>query len=146
MFCFSISTSKEPLYNAINILPKIGFRSGPLITDEKPYYFFPISKSVKFPYITQSKLTQNDGTLIKNISCDPIFINRGCEPLFHHPILLLIFNYHKLKTQLQPNKKYRMSNPFLFFMNWGSFSNREKRLLGIVMGFMWLNRDKHGWY
>ena len=63
-----------------------------------------------------------------NISCDPIFINRGCEPLFHYPILLLIFQVPHLKTQLQPNKTLQNCKSVPIFIIWGSFSNREKRL------------------
>ena len=36
------------------LLPKIGFRSGPLKTGEK-HVFFSISKSIEFPYTTQLK-------------------------------------------------------------------------------------------
>ena len=34
-------------------MPKIGFGSGSLLTYEKTLIFFPISKSIKFPYLAQ---------------------------------------------------------------------------------------------
>ena len=59
------------IYSAIKIMPKNGFRSGPLTINQNPEYkklhfvfFFPISNSLRFQYIVQLKYCQNQGTLI----------------------------------------------------------------------------------
>ena len=48
-----------------------------------------------------------------------IFIKRGLNPLFHHPVLLLILICHNSESNCA-----RQKSPI-----WGSFSNRKKGLL-----------------
>ena len=68
------------------------------------------------------------GPLIESLQVarwQSIFINRGLNPLFHDPILLLILNYH-IKNPIVPNhkKRKRHTNPICFI--WVRFSNRRR--------------------
>ena len=76
--------------------------------------FFYILKSIKFPDATQLNYypTWWDPNK-KHIICDPTFINSGCEPWISSSYSPFDFQFPQLNTQLQPNKKYRIANPFL---------------------------------
>ena len=44
-----------------------------------------------------------------------IFINRGLNPLFHHPVLLLIFNYHNSESNCAQPKRTEVPHQSYFF-------------------------------
>ena len=54
-----------------------------------------------------------------------IFINKGLNPLFHHPVLLLILNYHNSESNCAQPKTNGSATPILFFFIWGSFRNKK---------------------
>ena len=93
---------------------------------------FSISISIRFPYITQLTYCQIfqrwwDPNKKKNIRCDPIFIG-GVN---HHFIILLSywFSITTIKNAIVTRQKIQNCKSVPIFINWGSFSNREKKLI-----------------
>ena len=87
------------------------------------------------PHIPMKSLIVRIENKAKLVRWDPkktsrwqsMFINRGLNPSFHHPVLLLILNCHnKASNCAQPKKTEVPHQSYFFYL--GSFSSRKKGL------------------
>ena len=92
------------------------------------FFFFRFRSQLNFLMQRNENITQNDGTLIKSIICDPIFVNRGCEPLISSSYSPIDFSITTIKNTIATQQKIQNCKSVPIFINWGSFGNREKRL------------------
>ena len=61
------------------------------------------------------KANFSDGIVIRNLQVAIYFINRGLNPLFHHPVLLLILNYHNSESNSAQRTKVEVPHQSYFF-------------------------------
>ena len=92
------------------------------------FFFFRFRSQLNLLMQRNENITQNDGTLIKSIICDPIFVNRGCEPLISSSYSPIDFSITTIKNTIASQQKIQNCKSVPIFINWGNVGNREKRL------------------